>query len=139
MERGKKVIGLFLIALMLVPFSWFLPVMVSTVQNFISPSSYTRVTVANGTRTQEFGSNSRKIGSNYYSFSYNSSSVNQGVFGVYELGSGPAWNGTSWVSSWVPTFPAIVGATYKAYGLEIKVSEVHPGYIVLWSSLCRRL
>jgi len=116
MEKGRlrKVIGLSLIALMLVPFTWFLPAIISIVQNFAFPSSYTSVTVSGITQEQ-------KVGNNYYSFSYTLLPQNQsGKFGVYEMGSPE-----------ILTFPAVEGATYEAYGLEIKVPEVHYGYIVL--------
>ena len=117
MEKGRlrKVIGLSMITLMVVPFAWFLPFMISTVQNFVSPSPYTRIIVSG--ITQE-----RKFGNNYYSFSYPLLPQNQsgGKFGVYEVGSPE-----------ILTFPTVVGTTYEVYGLEVKVSEVHSGYVVL--------
>jgi hypothetical protein len=117
-ERGrfKKVIALLIIALMLVPFGWFLPLIISDVQNFIWPSPYTRIIVSGITQA-------RKIGNDSYSFAYPLGSQNQseaGEFAVFRDVSNPAF------------FKATVGATYQAFGLlEIKVSEVNRGYVVL--------
>ena len=99
MEKGRlrKVIGLSLIAMMIVPFTWFLPLIVSTVQNLISPSPYTRIIVSGITQAQ-------KIGNNYYSFGYPLHTQNQSQvrnFTVFKPG-----------QSNLISFQATVGATY---------------------------
>ena len=110
----KKVVGLFLAVMILGALLWYAPTLISTIQNYFSQSSYTKVTVVAGQVSDI------KFNDNEYFFMYPS----------------PPWIEGNQFSISTPTLsakihPAIEGATYYDFGLEIKVSEVHTDYIVL--------
>jgi hypothetical protein len=116
----RKIIGISLLVLIMLPFAWFLPTIISTIQHFFSQNPYTKVTVA--------GMVSIKIQDNSYGFEY--FGQNQSTFNSYGL------KPNEFAVIALPllaekTLLASAGATYETFGLEIKVSEVQSYYIVL--------
>lgn len=110
----KKVIGIFLAVLIVAVLLWYAPTIISTVRNLFPQSSYTKVPVVARQISNV------KFGNNEYFFMYQSPPWVQGsVFSI----------STPSVSA--NTHPAVEGATYRDFGLEIKVSEVYADYIVL--------
>jgi rubredoxin len=109
----KRVIGLAFVLIMIGVFLWYTPVIISTVQNFFSQSSYTKMTLVIG----QFVTYDH--GDNHYGFAWRL------------LPTDPT--NVFYVSTGFQTrvFSATEGATYKDLGLEIKVSEVHSDHIVL--------
>jgi hypothetical protein len=102
---------------------WFAPTIISTVQNFFSQSSYTKVTVPISGLLP--APTEVDIGNNKYLFVYvNASSL-------YPTTPHNQTIGVTSTSGQYEYYPATVGATYEALGLEIKISEVHSDYVVL--------
>jgi hypothetical protein len=102
----KKIIGISVIIVIVGVFVWFIPTIISTIQNL----GYTRVAVsANSTTTIQFGDN------------------------VYVFGYSPPKFGLQGTSTyWLPrAYNATQGSVYRDAGLEMKVSEVRSDYIVL--------
>jgi hypothetical protein len=91
-------------------FLWFYPI-ISTVQNYTSNSSYTRIVVVQG-QVESYNQSD-----NRYVFGY--TVTNQSSFFVMTA------------ELTLQQFPITVGAIYTAFGLEMKVTEVHSDYFVL--------
>lgn len=109
----KKIIGLALVLIIVGALLWYAPTIISYVQNLASQSSYTKVTVVMGQVAVYEHDNNR------YSFTYRYLDPSDSTYFT--------------VNSYLQqkTFSTTEGATYTAFGIEIKVSEVHSDYIVL--------
>jgi hypothetical protein len=115
MSRTRKLIVLGVVVVIIGMFLYFTPT-ISTFQNYLSQSSYTKVTIVQG----QFAHYDH--GDNHYSFAWKLGLMPNDSPTIFAVFSG-------FQSESFSTTP--LGATYTAFGLEIKVSEVYTDHIVL--------
>ena len=112
MKKGR-IIGVVLAVVIIALVVSYSPKMISSLQSLTSNSSYTSVKVVQGQPSYY------DEGKNEWGFAWR----------FLPTDSPNAFLVTSGLTS--EGFPVTEGATYRAFGLEIRVSEVHTDYIVL--------
>lgn len=110
----KRIITVLIVVAIIFVILWNAPTIILTVQNLLSQSSYTTVTVYRSS-AGEFKTKTLQLGDTEYSFVYHRTNHFSVSTPLLET----------------KTYTPVEGAVYRDFGIEIKVSEVNLDYIVL--------
>jgi len=115
-KSTRKIAAIVTVLVILGVFIWYSPTIISTVQNYFSQSSYTKLTLVRSSSPSPANFTTLTFGEIDYSFGYS----RDGFLCVSNsLLEGKAYRPEN-------------GSVYKDIGIEVRVSEVHSDYIVLF-------